>query len=128
MLRLSRLTCRLLVPALFGLMAFSTAQAGPHGWGGPRGGYHHHHRGTWVAPALVGGILLGAALTTPSYAQTVVVTQPAYPAYPVYPQVYPGNGVIYSAPPLAQQVGYYCATSGQFYPYVATCNVPWQLL
>ncbi|MEY2622443.1 MAG: hypothetical protein RIT26_2263 [Pseudomonadota bacterium] len=116
--------------ALIGLTFFAalSAQANPHwGGGGYRGGgaYHHHHHGynggRWVAPALVGGVLLGAALTAPAYAS------PAYPVYPAYTVPYPPT-VTYSTPVPPQPVGYYCPTSGQFYPYVPTCNVPWRLL
>lgn len=105
-------------------LAFQPAQA----HGGPwRGGssYHHHGGGgaRWVAPALIGGAVLGAVLTRPSYAYPVT---PA-PVYPVTPMWAP-NVVPYAAPVVTQPVGYFCPTSGQFYPYVATCNVPWQLL
>ncbi len=121
--------------ALIGLtcLAALSAQANPHwGGGGYRGGgayqhhHHGHHGGRWIAPALVGGVLLGAALTAPAYS-TTVYSAPVYPAYPAYVP-YPPPVVTYTNPVPPQPVGYYCPTSGQFYPYVATCNVPWRLL
>ena len=119
-------TRRMFRAVIVGLTCWAAvaAQAGPH-WGpGPRGGvyYHHHHRGAaWVAPALVGGVLLGAALAAPTYAAPL--PPPVYPAYTV-----PYPSVTYSTPVPVQPVGYFCPTSGQFYPYVPTCSVPWQLL
>jgi hypothetical protein len=112
----------LVAVSLLGCMA-SPALAHGGAW---RGGHHHHHgaRGHWVAPALVGGVLLGAALARPTYAY------PVTPA-PIYapPPTFVPPVVTYHVPPvLPPPVGYFCMTSGQFYPYVATCDVPWQLL
>ena len=124
---MKQLTRQMSRAILIGLtcIASVTVHAGPYWGGGYRGGYHHHHRGgsPWVGPALVGGVLLGAALTSPVYAAPVV---PAYPAYPAYTVPYPP--VTYGAPMPPQPVGYYCPSSGQYYPNVPTCSVPWQLL
>ena len=107
--------------SLLGCLA-SPALAHGGGW---RGGYHHPHggRGHWVAPALVGGVLLGAALARPTYAYPVTPAPIYAPSSPFVPPV-----VTYGPPLVPPPVGYFCMTSGQFYPYVATCNVPWQLL
>ena len=114
------------------VLALGMGQAQAH-WGGGGygggyyrggGGYYHGGGGRWVAPALIGGALLGAALATPSYSYSypVVVPTPVYPAVPAYvPPVVP------MATPV-QPTGYFCPTSGQFYPNVPTCNVPWRLL
>lgn len=108
------------------LLGLAVPQAQAHGGGGWRGGYHHAHGGGggyWVAPALIGGMVLGAALARPAYAYPVT---PA-PVYPVTPTFAPAV-VPYGTPMQTPPVGYFCPTAGQFYPYVATCNVPWQLL
>lgn len=113
----------LLAISMLGLVA---TQAQAHGGGGWRGGSHHHHRGGgayWVAPALIGGVMLGAAWSRPAYAYPVTPA-PVYPVTPTFAPVV----VPYGTPMQPQPVGYFCPTAGQFYPYVATCNVPWQLL
>ena len=108
------------------LTVLAATQALAHGPGGWRGGHRHHHGGGgayWVAPALIGGALLSAAWTRQTYAYPVT---PA-PVYPVAPSFVPA-AVPYGPPVVQQPIGYFCPTAGQFYPYVATCNVPWQLL
>ena len=67
-------------------LALGMGQAQAHGGGGHRGGYHHHHGGgrAWVAPALIGGALLGAAFATHSYSYAYPVAAPM-PVYPVVP-------------------------------------------
>ena len=79
--------------------------SGHHGGYGYRGGWGNN----WVAPVLGAAIVGGAiyAASTPSYAapQTVVVQQQ------------------YAAP---SRVAYFCPASQQYYPNVATCQVPWQ--
>ncbi len=108
------------------LAALALGQAQAHGGPWRGGGPHHHHGGggaRWVAPALIGGVVLGAALSRPAYAYPVTPA-PIYPMPPTWaPTVVP-----YASPVVPQPVGYFCPTSGQFYPYVATCTVPWQLL
>ncbi len=122
-----------------GLLSMGQAQAGPYGHGFHRGGHWghshvHYHRSSadWVAPAIIGGALLATAISRPAYAQwpaaplvlppTVTYVQPS-PAVVTY--VYPP---VPSQPVAVQPGGYYCATSGQFYPQVPTCSVPWQLM
>lgn len=128
------LTPRLSRALFCGLTCLSAlaVQAGPHRAGGYYAGGHSHYHGgggRWIAPALIGGVLIGAAIASPAYA-----APPAYPAYvatPVYPAytvTYPASVVTYGVPMRPQPVGYFCPTAGQFYPYVPTCNVPWQLL
>ena len=106
------------------LVGVSAAQAGPHWGGGYRGGYHHHHGGggRWIAPAIIGGALLATAIAAPAYAYPVPVPAPVVVVPPVS-----YASPVYSAP-VQQPMGYYCPTSGQFYPYVPTCSVPWQLM
>jgi hypothetical protein len=103
------------------LAAAVPAQA--HGYGyGWRGGYWG---GGWGVP-LVTGAIVGAGIyasTHPYYypyynGTTVIYNQPAT----VYTEVPPAG----SAPAAAPRIGYYCATSQQFYPNVATCQTPWQ--
>jgi len=94
------------------------ARHGGHGFsqnfGGHYGGhaYSNQYRGSshhWLAPvlgaALVGSVIYAAS--TPSYAGSVVIQQP-YPA--------------------PSRVAYFCPTVQQYYPNVATCQVPWQLV
>ncbi len=90
------------------------ARHGGHGFSQTYGGhaYSNHYRGSsdhWLAPvlgaALVGGVIYAAS--TPSYAGSVVIQQP-YPA--------------------PSRVAYFCPTVQQYYPNVATCQVPWQLV
>lgn len=55
-------------------------------------------------------------------------TEPVYP----YPTYVPPAVVIQQAPPPVPagpppvQVWYYCASPQGYYPYVASCSVPWQ--
>ncbi len=130
-----------LTALVLGLLAFGSVQAGPHGHGWHRGGhwghthFHHHHRGSahWVAPAIIGGALLATAISRPAYAQWPVAPV-VLPPTVTYVQSHPAS-VTYVYPTAApvvsvsqQPMGYYCATSGQFYPQVPTCSVPWQLI
>ena len=78
-----------------------------HGWRGDRG------RGwvPWVSAAVIGSGLYWA--NQQAYGQpTVTVITPLPP--PVYLE--------------APRVAYFCQTSGQYYPYVPSCNMPWQLV
>ena len=104
---LSLLACALVLPA----HAHGGGGVGWHGGGGY--GYGHHgggHHG-WVGPvlgaALVGSVIYAA--NTPRYvvAPPVVVAQP-----PMYPN----------------RVAYFCSTAQQYYPNVASCDVPWQVV
>lgn len=122
------LTQKLLGSVLLGsLLTLSMSPAQAHWGGGFRGGYHHHGGGgAWVAPAFIGGAFLGAALAAPSYSYAYPVAAPM-PSYPVVPS-YVAPVTPYAAPAAPAPSGYFCPTSRQFYPYVATCNVPWQLI
>jgi hypothetical protein len=94
-----------------------TAQA--HGqWhhhGGYYGGYHGGYNNNWVAPAVIGAVIGGGIAYEMS---RPVVVQPQ----PVVIQPQP---VVVQPPPVTR-TGFYCQTSGFFYPQVQTCNVPWQ--
>lgn len=79
--------------------------------------HHHHHHRHWsgvAAAVLVGGVI-GAGLYQNAYPQPVVVIPPPRPVI-VQPPVY-------AAP--APEVWYYCASAGQYYPYVRHCREGW---
>lgn len=89
-----------------------------HGGGRDYRGEHGHHGGygdrggrwvPWVSAAVIGSSLYWA---NQAYSQpSVTVIAPPPP-------------VVLEAP----RVAYFCQTSRQYYPYVATCNMPWQLV
>ena len=85
---------------------------GHHGWhqGGRNGGHHGHGHGygRWAGP------LLGAAVI----GGLVYATRPQVYAEPVY----------INAPPTPPRVAYFCSAYQQYYPSVATCPVPWQMV
>ena len=85
---------------------------GHHGWhhGGRNGGHHGHGHGygRWAGP------LLGAAVI----GGLVNATRPQVYAEPVY----------INAPPTPPRVAYFCSAYQQYYPSVATCPVPWQMV
>ena len=107
---MSKLPLFLAVLLTLSLAAFpAAAREGGHAGGGHHGGHHHHHGH--------GAIFLGGSfgLYDPFY----------YPyAYAPYPYAYaaPVGG---EAP---ANVWYLCPTANTYYPYVATCPVPWQLV
>lgn len=114
----------LLVAGTLAVTGIGSAQAD---WGGPQRGYygppphHHHHRGggDWLFPAAalaITGLAIGAAVSGNAY------VEPA-PA-PVY--VPPQPAPVYVAPPATSGVWYYCASSGQYYPYTRACPEGWQ--
>ena len=76
MLKFSSLARKLLVgglaaATLAGSLAISTAPADA-GWRGHRWhGHHHRHRGAWIAPAIVGGLALGALAAPYAYGAPV---------------------------------------------------------
>ena len=75
------------------------------------GGWHHgghHGYGRWGAP------LLGAAVI----GGLVYANRPQVYAEPVY----------INAPPTPPRVAYFCSAYQQYYPSVATCPVPWQMV
>ena len=91
---------------------------GHQGWhhGGRNGGHHGHGYGhghghgygRWAAP------LLGAAVI----GGLVYANRPQVYAEPVY----------INAPPTPPRVAYFCSAYQQYYPSVATCPVPWQMV
>ena len=82
------------------------------------GGYRHHgHQGRqawgwapWVSAAVIGSGLYWA---NQAYSE---------PSATVIPPLPPP--VVLEAP----RVAYFCQSSRQYYPNVATCNMPWQLV
>ena len=72
MLKLPSLTRKLMIGGLAaatvaGSLAVSTASADA-GWRGHRWhGHHHRHGGAWIAPAIVGGLALGALAAPYAY-------------------------------------------------------------
>jgi hypothetical protein len=94
---------------------------GQGGYGGFGGGHaygHDHRHGhgergrAWVPWASVAIVGSGLYWANQAYSQpSVTVISPPPP-------------VILEAP----RVAYFCQTSRQYYPNVATCNMPWQLV
>lgn len=78
---------------------------GRQGGFGHRGGWNNHWVGPVLGAAIVGGAIYAAS--TPSYAM-------------------PGQVIVQQQYLPPSRVAYFCPTSQQFYPNVATCQVPWQ--
>lgn len=94
-------------------ISYRSGGAGWHqgGYYGARNGGHHGHGhgyGRWAGP------LLGAAVI----GGMVYATRPQVYAEPVY----------INAPPTPPRVAYFCSAYQQYYPSVATCPVPWQMV
>ena len=94
-----------------------------HGYSGHARGYdrgnggHGHGRGDrdlrwvpWVSVAVIGSSLYWANQAYSQPSNTIIVT----PAPPVALE--------------APRVAYFCQSSGQYYPNVPICNMPWQLV
>ena len=101
-----------LVIAMAGVSGQALADGGRHGWEHPRhGGHGHRSGGNWVAPLIAlgvaGAVWSVAARPTPTYVAPPVTYYPPQPA---------------------PSASYYCASSGQFYPYTAYCPEGWQLV
>ena len=122
---LTALACALALPAQAQTVVTQiTYRSGGPGWhhGGHQGwhqggrnvgrnGGHHGHGhgyGRWAAP------LLGAAVI----GGWVYANRPQVYAEPVY----------INAPPTPPRVAYFCSAYQQYYPSVATCPVPWQMV
>ena len=118
---LTALACALALPAQAQTVVTQiTYRSGGHGWhqgghqgwhlGGRNGGHHGHGHGygRWAAP------LLGAAVI----GGWVYANRPQVYAEPVY----------INAPPTPPRVAYFCTAYQQYYPSVATCPVPWQMV
>ena len=89
---------------------------GAHGGHGGHGG-HRHGRGDrdlrwvpWASAIVIGSSLYWANQAYSQPTTTIIVTPPP--------------PVVLEAP----RVAYFCQSSRQYYPYVATCNMPWQLV
>lgn len=100
-----------LVIAMAGVSGQALADGGHHGW------RHRHHEqgyrsgGNWVAPLIALGVA-GAVWST--------AARPA--------PTYVAPAVTYYPPQPAPSASYYCASSGQFYPYTSYCPEGWQLV
>jgi hypothetical protein len=100
---------------LSGLLVSTAASAGGH----YRYGHHHYHGGHWVAPALIGGLVVYSVMQP-----RVVHAQPVY--------VTPAPVVVAPPPPQPIQaqnlppVWYYCQSSQTYYPYVQSCQEGWK--
>ena len=94
-----------------------------HGYYGQARGYdrghggHRHGRGDrdlrwvpWASAIVIGSSLYWANQAYSQPTTTIIVTPPP--------------PVVLEAP----RVAYFCQSSRQYYPYVATCNMPWQLV
>ena len=82
-------------------------------------GYRQHHHGHWIAPALIGGLVVYSVMQP-----RVVHAQPVY--------VTPAPVVVAPPPPQPIQaqnlppVWYYCQYSQTYYPYVQSCQEGWK--
>ena len=116
---------RLLLLVLSGALSVAAPAFAHGGWRHGGGGYGHHghhgHHGggaRWVGPVL-GAALVGSALYAATYPR-VVYSQPVVVSPPVV-----------TAPPIVvdpARVAYFCNPYQQYYPTVATCPVPWQVV
>lgn len=115
----------LLLLTICGALSMASPTFAHGGWGhrgghgsGHGGGHGHHSGGRWVGPVL-GAALVGTALYAATYPR-VVYSQP----------VVMGPSVM-AAPPVVvdpARVAYFCNSYQQYYPNVATCPVPWQVV
>jgi len=111
---------KILLLVLLALFSVAPAYAeGGHGFGHGHGGHEWGHGGGWgwgggwVAPALVGGLIVyDVTRPYPDYVQP----------YPVYAQPAP----VVAAP--AVQSWYYCTEANAYYPYVASCPSAWKVV
>jgi hypothetical protein len=110
---------------------------GYHGgyYGGYHGGYHGYGYGSWVGPAIVGG-MIGYGLASSYYAYPapyyypypvatyapVVVSQPAT----VYVESAPTVAVVPAAPQPQQNSWYHCDKPEGYYPYIKECQTGWK--
>ncbi|MCE2775477.1 MAG: hypothetical protein ACO21V_08355 [Limnohabitans sp.] len=114
----------LLLLALSGALAVAPSAFAHGGWrhggGGHGGGGHGYHggRGHWIGPVL-GAALIGSAVYAATYPR-VVYSQPMV----VGPTLMPAPPVVVDP----ARVAYFCNTYQQYYPNVATCPVPWQVV
>ena len=114
------------------LAAPSLSIAGADGWRGhsPHG-YSVHDRGYEVGHGGHGARGRGdRGHGWIPWASAVVIGSSLYLANQAYSQ--PTTTIIVTPPPPvtleAPRVAYFCQSSRQYYPNVATCNMPWQLV
>ena len=106
---------KILSIAFLSILSAAPAYAeGGHDRGHDRG---HGWRGSWIAPALIGGVIAyDLAYPRTIYEQPYVVyTQP----YPVYAP---------SAAPPSVPYWYFCPAANAYYPYVSSCPSGWQVV
>ncbi len=108
----------LLLLALSGALAVAPSAFAHGGWG--HGGGHGYYGGSgrWVGPVL-GAALVGTAVYAATYPRVV------------YSQPMVMGPTVMAAPPVVvdpARVAYFCNTYQQYYPNVATCPVPWQVV
>jgi hypothetical protein len=75
------------------------------------GRWHHYDSGSWVGPAIVGGLITYSLMTPRVYAQPTIVYSPPQPQL-----------MAQTNPP----VWYYCPSSQMYYPYTNACPDGWQ--
>ena len=103
--------------SLFAVLALGLAAVVP-AWAGP---HNHVYFGVTIGPPYWRPWYYPPP---PYYYYPPVVVQQAPPAPPVYveqPTVVPAP-----AAPAPESYWYFCQSTGQYYPYVKTCAVPWQ--
>jgi hypothetical protein len=110
----------LAIALALGVNGTAQAEHHHHGHGGgyyappPDYGYYrhreHHHSSSWVGPAAVLAIT-GLTLGAMAYNRA---SEPVYVAPPPPP------------PQPSQGLWYYCASSGQYYPYTNACPEGWR--
>ncbi len=84
-------------------------------------------RGSAIGLGFIAGALVGSQLAYPYYARPYVYAPPTVIySQPVYVQPAPPQAFQYQ--PTSQGSWYYCPSSGAYYPYVAQCSVPWQMV
>ena len=116
------------------LLAPTLSVAGGDGWRGHSAhGYYGQARGYDRGHGGHGGHRHGRGdrdLRWVPWASAIVIGSSLYWANQAYSQ--PTTTIIVTPPPPvvleAPRVAYFCQSSRQYYPYVATCNMPWQLV
>ena len=116
------------------LLAPTLSLAGGDGWRGHSAhGYYGQARGYDRGHGGHGGHRNGRGdrdLRWVPWASAIVIGSSLYWANQAYSQ--PTTTIIVTPPPPvvleAPRVAYFCQSSRQYYPYVATCNMPWQLV
>ena len=115
------------------LLAPTLSVAGGDGWRGHSAhGYYGHPRGHGGGHGGYGAYGRGdRGLGWVPWASAVVIGSSLYWANQAYSQPITTTIIVTPSPPVvleAPRVAYFCQSSRQYYPYVATCNMPWQLV